>query len=286
MKGSPRSRRVCYLALSLLALATPLVAVGAQEKALAPAGGTVNVSVTTAAPPPPVSITLHQRHGHVTPLKGLLTHTGGGLIEVTSPSADTVIVTMSGAVIANAEMRFELDQLFEVNFDDPKVKKAKLSLEGRVIGLLRSHCKGSAEQAESCATVSCGPAALVTVCVPPHSVAGCENLTINCHEGPASVPIVPGKYTLHQTFLIAAHSDCFLLKRPSAEFAPDPALDPLWISSREPFHGIAKKDLGFQVTLKVAADEEKKDGNGDKKGAEGAPPPKESGSSDILVGPL
>jgi hypothetical protein len=38
----------------------------------------------------------------------------------------------------------------------------------------------------------------------------------------------------------------------SAEFAPDPALDPLWISYWEPFHGAAKKDFGFQLTMKVA----------------------------------
>jgi hypothetical protein len=40
----------------------------------------------------------------------------------------------------------------------------------------------------------------------------------------------------------------------SAEVAPDPALDPLWICYWESFHGAAKKDFGFQVTLKVAAD--------------------------------
>ena len=57
----------------------------------------------------------------------------------------------------------------------------------------------------------------------------------------------------HQTFHLAvrnAHGFCG--KASSAEFAPDPALDPLWISYWEPFHGAAKKDFGFQVTLKVA----------------------------------
>ena len=56
-------------------------------------------------------------------------------------------------------------------------------------------------------------------------------------------------------------------KAPSAEFAPDPALDPLWISYKEPFHAAIKKDFGLQVTIKVAEDtnpppppEEKKDG--------------------------
>jgi hypothetical protein len=66
--------------------------------------------------------------------------------------------------------------------------------------------------------------------------------------------VTPGKYTLHQTFALAAHINNCVCKRPSAEFAPDPALDPLWISYREPFHGIAKKDFGFQVILKVAED--------------------------------
>ena len=47
-------------------------------------------------------------------------------------------------------------------------------------------------------------------------------------------------------------------KAPSAEFAPDPALDPLWISYWEPFHGAAKKDFGFQVILKVSPDADSK----------------------------
>jgi hypothetical protein len=85
-------------------------------------------------------------------------------------------------------------------------------------------------------------------------VACGENLSVNDREGPATAPIVPGKYTLHQVFGIAASHPRSLkfCKAASAEFAPDPALDPLWISYWEPFHGASKKDFGFQVTLKVA----------------------------------
>lgn len=36
--------------------------------------------------------------------------------------------------------------------------------------------------------------------------------------------------------------------------ARGPALDALWISYWEPFHGAIKKDFGFQVTLKVVED--------------------------------
>jgi hypothetical protein len=130
----------------------------------------------------------------------------------------------------------------------------------RVIGLLRSHRKGggSAEEKGACATVLSGPAELVTVCAPAHSVGGSENLSINCHDGPATVPVVPGEYTPQQTFHISASHAHTLLpcKAASAEFVPDPALDPLWISYWEPFHGAIKKDFGFQVTLKVAPEEE------------------------------
>jgi hypothetical protein len=239
----------------LLGLAVLAPPAPAQEKAAVAPGGTVNVTVTTAAAaPPPVSITLRERHGHVTPDKGKCTHTGGGLIDVATPAPDTVIITMSGAVVANADMRFELEQCFEVSFDDPKVKRAKLTVEGRVIGLLRGGKKGSADYSDACAHITCGPAALLSVCVPPHSVSGCDNLSVNDHDGPKAGPVTPGTYTLNQTFTISAHTDSILCKRPSAEFAPDPALDPLWISYHEPFHGVKKDTFGFQVVVKVAPD--------------------------------
>jgi hypothetical protein len=264
-----RVSRLRFLALGLLALAARA---GGQEKATVPAGGTVNVTVTSgAAPPPPVSITLLGRHGHVTPTKGHCTHTGGGLIDVATPSPDTVVVTMTGAAVANSSMQFDLEQCFEVNFDDPKVKKAKLTVEGRVIGLLRGEKKGCAEYNDACAHVAAGPAEVLAVCVPPHQVCDHDNLSVNDHDGPCSAPVVPGKYTLRQTFTIRATTSGVLCKRPSAEFAPDPALDPLWISYHEPFHGVKKDSFGFQIILKVAADTD--EGNGAKKTPESLPPP-------------
>jgi hypothetical protein len=161
---------------------------------------------------------------------------------------------MTGAVLANSSMQFDVEQFFEISFDDPKVKKAKLTIEGRVVGLLRGEKKGCAEYTDACAHLTCGPAEVVSVCVPPHSACNCESLAVNDHDGPKTLPVVPGKYTLHQTFTIGARSDCFLFKRPSAEFAPDPALDPLWISYFDPFHGVKKDTFGFQVVLKVAAE--------------------------------
>jgi hypothetical protein len=234
----------------------------------------VTITVVPAAPASSgVSIALHDRHGHATPIRTGCNHTGGGNIDVQQPSPDTVVITMTGVAVAAAfpckdsvaAFNFELDQCFEVTFDKPEVKAAKLTLEARVIGLLRSHCKGggSAEQGKGCATVSLGESALLDLCVAPHGVAGGENLSVNCREGPVSVPVRPGKFKLHQVFHIgASHPRSFLpFKASSAEFAPDPALDPLWISYWEPFKGAQKKDFGFQVTLKVVPEEVKEAGN-------------------------
>jgi hypothetical protein len=202
----------------------------------------------------------------VTPTRSGFTHTGAGNIDVAQPSPDTVVVTMTGVVVAGghpcrasvATMNFDLTQCLEVNFDNPKLKKAKLVMEGRVIGLLRSHCKGggSAQEGPGCATISSNGGVLANLCVPQHLVAGGENLSINDHDGPIEVPIAVGKYTLHQSFTItAAHPRSLRpCKAASAEFAPDPALDPLWISYWEPFHGASKKDFGFQITIKVVED--------------------------------
>jgi hypothetical protein len=272
MKGSSRSRPACCLAV-LVGLAAALSA-PAQDKVAAPAGSTVNVTVTSGtAPPPPVSITLHERHGQAVPHKKKHAHAGGGLIDVAAPTPDVVVVTMSGAVVATAEMTFDFEQCFEVSFDDPKVKKAKLTLEGRVVGLLRGECLGCADVRDAAASVSAADAGLVAVALPPHSACKCENVAINDHDGPHAVPVVPGKYTLHQTFAIAAQSKCCLCKRPSAEFAPDPAIDPLWINYWEPFHGVKKDTFGFQVTLKVAPETEEANGNGAKKPPDEALPP-------------
>ena len=106
------------------------------------------------------------------------------------------------------------------------------------------------------AALGCQSAEILSVGLEPHSVACGENLSLNDHVGPLEAPIVPGHYILNETFAIsAAHPQgLFKCKAASAEFAPDPALDPLWISYWEPFHGAIKKDLGFQVILKVVPD--------------------------------
>jgi hypothetical protein len=239
----------------------------AQTPTTVPPGTPVTITVVPgSAPPPPASITLGPRHGHVVPVHIGCNHTGAGNIDVAQPTPDVVVITMAGVAVAAAHplresvasMDFDLQQEFEVKFDNSKLKKAKLVMEARVIGLLRSHkhSQGTASEGPGCATVSFGGCNLLTVCAPEHSVAVGENLSINDHDGPFEAPILAGKFCLHQTFAIAASHPKSILpcKAASAEFAPDPALDPLWISYWEPFHGAVKKDFGFQVIVKVVED--------------------------------
>jgi hypothetical protein len=216
------------------------------------------------APAPVPSIVLYDRHGHVTPASGCCQHTGGGNIDVAQPTSDAVVITMTGAAVVGpwackgAAQNFDLEQCFEVALSKPLARPLKLTIEARVIGALRSAKKSGtvAEESGACATVSAGTVEVATVCAPAHSVTGGESLSINDHAGPVCVPVHPGKYTLHQAFHVVVSEKHHLLGcfPSSAEFAPDPALDPLWIGYWEPFHGASKKDFGFQVLLKVADD--------------------------------
>jgi hypothetical protein len=250
--------RRTLLGLACLALAAPAFG---QEKATAQPGQPVNITVTSITPPPDVSLNLHKRTAVATPSRKGCTRTGGGNIDVQQPSPDTIVVTMSGVAVAygspagpaQAALDFALTQGFEVSFDKPTVKAAKLTMEARVIGFLRAEKSGSAEQSGSAAVSGEGCAGL-SIIVPSHAVSCGQSLSINDNEGPASMIVGAGPLCLTQSFHVAASMPKSILpcKAPSAEFAPDPALDPLWISAKEPFHGAKKSDLGFQLTIKVA----------------------------------
>jgi hypothetical protein len=223
-----------------------------------------------SAPEPPVSLILGTGRGTATPERQGASHLGGGNIHVTQPSPDTLSVTMTGVVVAKghpfkeseAGFAFELAQAFDVAFQSPKVKGAKLVMWTRVIGLLRCEGKwcrigaGASISAPAEAAVFCGPTGILALSLPPRSVGCGEHLSLHDRSGPVWAPVVPGSYALHQTFGIAAsRGPSWCAKAASAEFAPDPALESDWISKKEPFHGAAKKDFGFQVILKVIPDD-------------------------------
>jgi hypothetical protein len=250
--------------VGLVGLLIPWAGLAAQE-GVTPCPFEAVPAAPAPAPPPPASIALGLRHGHAVPSCCGHSHTGAGNTDIAQPSPDTVVVTMTGVAAAGANpcqdsvasVSFDLCQDFEVRFDSPKLKKAKLVIEARVIGLLRSACKGggTAQEGPGCATVTAGGVPLVRVCAPEHAVAGGERLSINDHDGPYEVPIGPGKYVLHQTFTVSAsHPRTWCPGKALAEFGADSGLDKLWISSHDPFSGASKKDFGLQVTLKVVED--------------------------------
>lgn len=224
------------------------------------------------------SLKLGCRKGLVTPCNSKCAHTGGGNIDVQQPHDNVIIITMSGAAVAygngHAGFNFDLNQAFKIECAECEHKKLKLEVEGRLVGLLRSHCKGgSAEVCNAAATITCdGPiaSAVATLGMPGHSACGGNNLSVNDKEGPVCVPVCCGCYTLHATFSIGASGGGLLSKAPSAEFA-DGALDPLWISSKEPFYGAAKKDFGFQIIVTLVAED--CEGEPEANGAEKVPAP-------------
>ncbi len=273
---------------------SPGVFAGAQEKKEVPPGTAVTITVKQAEPASP-SITLkpNGRQARALPVRCGCASTGGGNIDVVQPAPDTFVITMTGVAVAsgrplmktNAAIHVDLNQLFEVSFEKPagEIKNPTISLEGRVIGLLRSHCKGGCALESAQAAIACAHGGdALTISLPANATCKGENLSINDHEGPCKAPVLPGKYVLHAQFDVSATHPPGLCKPSSAEFAPDPALDPLWIDHTEPFHGAAKKDFGFQVTVKVLEESEPQNGkeenkeNGDKKGKtpEQLPPPK------------
>src|SRR5262249_49158307 len=256
-------RTVCAGLLGVL-LAWPVVAQQPTTTTV-PAGKPLEIRVApAAAPAPAVSITLGTRQGHAVPHRLGFCPTRGGHTHLPppSPSPGPVVIPMPGVAVATgapcragvAGMDFDLTQDFEVVFEKSDVKAAKLTLEARAIGLLRSHKSGGvAELTHGQVSVSGAAGEVLTLPMPDHAATAGENLSINDHEGPVSAPIGAGKYRLCQTVhFLASHPKSVLpCKAASAEFAPDPALDPLWISYWEPFHGAVKKDFGFQVTIKV-----------------------------------
>jgi hypothetical protein len=233
---------------AMIGMVLPLLGLSAQAPSAPP-------------PPPKMGFLLNDRHAHAAPSRTYAAHTGGGNIDVAQPREDTLIITMSGVVTAGphpvdptaAAIDFELNQQFAIGFADPKLKNAKLTAEAQVIGLLRGDMNGgSASVSHGAVMITCGDGHILSLSMEDHAVAGDDNLAINDHKGPFCVPVFAGDYHLLQTFQInAAHVRSICGKAAAAEVAPDPTLDPTWISVKDPFHGAIKKEFGFRVTLHV-----------------------------------
>jgi len=203
------------------------------------------------------SIVLLRRHADARSSRCGCTYVGGGTINVRQPAPDTIVVTMVGAVVATAHpfgssalLDFDLDQDFEINSGGCRTN---LSLEAEQIGLLRGG-RTAAARTSAAAVVTIGAVAAVAGNLPDRSVACGMHLAVNDRVAPDDVAVPPGVFSLHVRWRLAAtHPQGLRGKAASAEFAPEPALGPIWVGGpRDPFHGVAKKALGLRIALKAA----------------------------------
>jgi hypothetical protein len=238
---------------SILALACLVVRPGRAFAAEPPKAGAPEAPIVFLKPT--------QRDGHATSDHHCSALTGGGAVTVLQPAPDTLTITLTGAAAAKANpfassmasLEAAVEQGFVVVFPTG-YKPAHLILEGRVIGLLRSEGlkSGNAELVQATAAVLHDSQTLAGLNFPTRSVNGHEALAINLADGPACVPVGPGCHRLHLSLhVIASQGRCLCPHISSAEFAPPPALPATWIHFPDPFNGVDRSGLGFQVTVRV-----------------------------------
>lgn len=211
---------------------------------------------------PPDLLTLHEWSGQVTPQQRGFAHLGAGTIDAAQHDSRTLVVTMTSAAVAGAHpchdsvAAQDFDFIQELELAPARVGgKLRLSVEVRATGALRSHAKGLAE-ASGDAAITRGPDVIAMIGIPPHNASSGQNVSVNDANATPPLVVEPGRYSLHVRFHTAAQHPRSILpcKAASADFAPDDALDPLWISAHEPFHGVDRKQFGFQVIVRVAGE--------------------------------
>lgn len=222
---------------------------------------------------PPMELILEPGQASAVPFRKGVSYANGGVIDISQPNPTTIVIVMSGLTATNADLfcksvanySFELSQCFEVAIHSKQIKAARLVIEGRVIGLLRTNhehyqsclCKkgGVAETQPAHAAIAAGGQQLVALTLPARSICCQEDLSVYNHEGPLAVPVAPGKFTLHQTWGFGTVHPAFCCRGASAEFAPQPQHypDSYWFQAWHPFNGTATKDFGFTVTIKLQA---------------------------------
>lgn len=229
----------------------------------------------TASPRPAVELVVMPGEASATPLKKGIAYVNGGVIDVAQPNPTTIVVTMTGLTAVNADLlcssvanyQFDLVQCFKVAVNSKRVQASHLTLEGRVIGLLRSDhshhagccfhhlCKkcGTAEAMPATAAISCGSQPLVSLTLPARTASDCQDLSIYNHEGPLETMVPAGTFTLHANWGFGVTHPAFHTRGASAEFAPQPSYVPesYWFSEFRPFNGLATRDFGYQVIIKV-----------------------------------
>ncbi|MEM8678191.1 MAG: hypothetical protein AAGF97_02445 [Planctomycetota bacterium] len=207
-------------------------------------------------------IILGPQSGTAKPTQRGMSYTGGGNIEITQPTPDTVVITMGGSVAAastlftcgEALLNFIHEQQFAIEFSDP-MASGKLYMQVKVNGLLRGagpHASVGMNQAIS--SLFSGPNELATVPVAPQAAGGCDSAAITTSQGPVCVPVSCGCYSVRQQFSIyAMQSKGLACAKASAQFSPG-SLGSTWVATRDPFQSADASNLGYQLILRVVPD--------------------------------
>lgn len=185
----------------------------------------------------------------------------GGVIDVSQPSPDKLVIRMTGSATAlgsctktsDASIDFLENLQFMVEFSSPN-HVGTLTMEARADGLLA--CRGkkaSAMMMDAHATVfgECQEE-VATVSLPARAVGGCDSAAVSVSEGPICAPISAGCYALQQQLRVAAFQSSGVVAcgKATAELSPAP-LPPAWQGSLYPFAEVDRSRLGYTVTLQV-----------------------------------
>ncbi len=200
----------------------------------------------------------------MTPHTKKLARVDGGFIDVTVPTPQGVIVTMTGTAAASsylgctgvASADFELAQEFEITCSDPNVHTVALTLDSALVGFVRS--KGHAGAAVRVAEVSVTPEGWdgtpLTLWYPPFGVTGKDGRLCNQHLPQIQdVPMPIGRYVISARFALDTQAKGVCDDHSVADFSPDTALPADWVRSRDPFQGVSKKSFGFMFALSASA---------------------------------
>jgi hypothetical protein len=244
--------RLACLALTALSAVLAPVGLGAQEPR--------ESAERRSDARPRVSLRLGMADASGVPGKEHHGKTGGGNFIVRQPSPDTLQITMTGLAQAHgnplstsaAHFHFDLRQSFTVVFNDPAVGAASLHVQGYVMGVLRSPCKGTAALAKACAALAVdgvGP----ELCLPARSVGAKDNLSLYLRTERLCVPAVPACYVLHQAFEIVASEPKGSVPGhgASVDFSTSEDQTVNFGTRHDPFDGVSRRDFGFHVIVRV-----------------------------------
>ena len=215
-----------------------------------------------ALPAPKYSITLGARDACVTPCTHNRARADGGIIDVQTPSANTITVTMTGTPAADsflgctstATQTFRLVQEFEVACSDSAVSTVSWTLDSTLAGYVRSvrNAGACASLADVTVIPSCEgePPLTLSLSHPPLCVSGTQGQLCNQHLPPVQGPPMPvGRYTLVADFVLDTTASGVCNAHAVADFSPDTSLPADWVRVCDPFQGASKKSFGFTLVL-------------------------------------